>query len=81
MFLLPLTECYPYRTEQMIFLSLLLSMILMGNMIVIMSLGCSRGRKSRMNFFILHLAIAGSGDISSEIIYALLPSSVYKIIK
>ena len=47
------------RTEQMIFLSVLLSMILMGNIIVIMSLGCSRGRKSRMNFFILHLAVAG----------------------
>ena len=47
------------RTEQMVFLSILLSLILMGNIIVIMSLVLSRTRKSRMDFFILHLAAAG----------------------
>ena len=47
------------RTEQMVFLSILLTLILMGNIIVIMSLVLSRTRKSRMDFFILHLAAAG----------------------
>ena len=44
----------------MVFLSILLSLILMGNIIVIMSLVLSRTRKSRMDFFILHLAAAGT---------------------
>ena len=48
-----------FRTEQLIFLYVLLFVIILGNVIVILSLGCIRRRKSRMNFFILHLAVAG----------------------
>ena len=48
-----------FRTEQIIFLYVLLFVIILGNVIVILSLGCIRRRKSRMNFFILHLAVAG----------------------
>jgi len=67
---------YYYQTEQMIFLSVLLSMILMGNIIVIMSLGCSRGRKSRMNFFILHLAVA---DLSVGV-FSVVPDIAWKFL-
>jgi len=49
---------YFYKYEQLTFLWLLLSVIVMGNSLVMITLLSERTRKSRMNFFILHLAIA-----------------------
>ena len=48
-----------FRYELLVFQFVLLFVIITGNVIVILSLGCIRRRKSRMNFFILHLAVAG----------------------
>ena len=42
----------------MAFLYVLLTVICLGNSVVIANLGCGNARKSRMNFFILHLAVA-----------------------
>jgi len=49
---------YFYKYEQLTFLWLLLSVILIGNLLVICTLLGGSSRKSRMNFFILHLAAA-----------------------
>lgn len=51
---------YIYKqTEQLAFLWILLILIVVGNMSVLLALGMSSARKSRMNYFIKHLAIAG----------------------
>ena len=47
------------KTEQLAFLWILLILIVVGNMAVLLALGMSGARKSRMNYFIKHLAIAG----------------------
>ena len=47
-----------YQSEQLAFLWLLLTVIVLGNALVLASLLHSRARKSRMNFFIAHLAAA-----------------------
>lgn len=47
------------QTEQLAFLWILLILIVVGNMAVLLALGMSSARKSRMNYFIKHLAIAG----------------------
>ena len=47
-----------YQSEQLAFLWLLLTVIVLGNSLVLASLLHSRARKSRMNFFIAHLAAA-----------------------
>jgi neuropeptide S receptor 1 len=41
------------------FLWILLILIVVGNMAVLVALSMSSARKSRMNYFIKHLAIAG----------------------
>ncbi|XP_022697696.1 cardioacceleratory peptide receptor-like isoform X2 [Varroa jacobsoni] len=47
-----------YKTETLIFLSVLFTLIVVGNCAVLATLLASKNRKSRMNFFIMHLAIA-----------------------
>ena len=49
---------FPYQAEQLAFLWALLGVIVLGNSLVLASLLHSRARKSRMNFFIAHLAAA-----------------------
>eukprot|EP00092_Neocalanus_flemingeri_P015369 GFUD01016630.1.p1 GENE.GFUD01016630.1~~GFUD01016630.1.p1 ORF type:complete len:430 (-),score=35.45 GFUD01016630.1:169-1458(-) len=51
-------EGYFYKFEQLTFLGVLLSVIIIGNSLVIVTLLSGRTRKSRMNFFIMHLAAA-----------------------
>lgn len=48
-----------FQTETLIFLSVLFTLIVVGNCAVLATLLASKNRKSRMNFFIMHLAIAG----------------------
>jgi neuropeptide S receptor len=48
------------QTGQLIFLWTLLILIVVGNLAVLVALGMSNTRKSRMNYFIKHLAIAGT---------------------
>jgi len=67
-------EPYYYRTEQLVTLYTLLFVIIMGNVVVILSLGCIRRRKSRMNFFILHLAFA---DLSVGL-FSVVPDIAWK---
>ncbi|RWS06335.1 cardioacceleratory peptide receptor-like protein, partial [Dinothrombium tinctorium] len=45
-------------TEQLTFLSIIFMMIVFGNGSVLITLFMSKNRKSRMNFFIMHLAFA-----------------------
>ena len=52
------TEGFFYKDEQLAFLWVLLTVIVLGNSLVLASLLHSRARKSRMNFFIAHLAAA-----------------------
>ena len=49
---------YFYQVEQLTFLWVLLTFIVIGNATVLIALLLSKGRKSRMNFFIKHLAAA-----------------------
>uniref|UniRef100_A0A0K2V4B7 Cardioacceleratory peptide receptor 2 [Tribolium castaneum] n=1 Tax=Lepeophtheirus salmonis TaxID=72036 RepID=A0A0K2V4B7_LEPSM len=46
-----------FQVEQLTFLWILLILIVIGNATVLLALAVSKGRKSRMNFFIRHLAI------------------------
>lgn len=49
-----------FQVPQLIFLSCLLAAIIIGNTCVLAAISLSdNGRKTRMNFFIMHLAIAG----------------------
>ncbi|XP_059353169.1 cardioacceleratory peptide receptor-like [Daphnia carinata] len=66
---------YFYQTEQLAFLWILLILIVVGNMAVLLALGMSSARKSRMNYFIKHLAIA---DLSVGVI-SVLTDIVWKI--
>lgn len=50
---------FSFQTETFIFLSVLFTLIVIGNCAVLATLVASKNRKSRMNFFIMHLAIAG----------------------
>ena len=49
---------YFFQVEQLTFLWILFSLIVIGNSTVLIALIVSKGRKSRMNFFIKHLAAA-----------------------
>ncbi len=49
---------YFYQVEQLTFLWVLFTLIVIGNATVLIALLVSKGRKSRMNFFIKHLAAA-----------------------
>ncbi|RWS06740.1 cardioacceleratory peptide receptor-like protein [Dinothrombium tinctorium] len=46
------------QTEQLTFLWIIFVMIVFGNCSVLVTLSLSKNRKTRMNFFIMHLAIA-----------------------
>ena len=48
----------PAKVEQLTFLWVLFTLIVIGNAAVLVALLVSKGRKSRMNFFIKHLAAA-----------------------
>ncbi|CAH1391381.1 unnamed protein product [Nezara viridula] len=64
---------YFYQTEQLSLLSFLLAAIVLGNVSVLLALLLSKRRKSRMNFFIMHLAFAdlsvGIISVSTDIIW------------
>ncbi|XP_050733700.1 cardioacceleratory peptide receptor-like isoform X2 [Eriocheir sinensis] len=59
---------YFYETEQFAVMWILLISIVVGNMAVIIALLLSKARKSRTNFFIMHLALA---DLSVGLISVL----------
>ena len=50
----------PLQTEQFVFLWILFTVIVLGNSAVLVTLFLHRARKSRMNFFIKQLALAGT---------------------
>lgn len=52
------------QTGTLIFLWIIFAMIVIGNIAVLTALGMSKSKKSRMNFFIMHLAIAGNVPLS-----------------
>lgn len=52
------------QTEQFIVLWFLLLSIVVGNLAVLAALRLSKARKSRTNFFIMHLALAGQFPVS-----------------
>jgi len=62
-----------YKAEQLTFLGILLSVIVLGNSMVLIALLSSKARKSRMNFFIMHLAAAdlsvGLLSVTTDIIW------------
>lgn len=66
---------YFYKVEQLTFLWILLTVIVMGNSMVIITLLSTRARRSRMNFFIMHLAAAdlsvGLLSVSTDIVWKL----------
>ncbi|CAM1307839.1 NPSR1 (predicted) [Pycnogonum litorale] len=49
---------YFYKTETLTFLWILFATIVIGNLSVLTALGLAKSKKSRMTFFIMHLAIA-----------------------
>ncbi|CAN7937146.1 unnamed protein product, partial [Ixodes hexagonus] len=49
---------FSVQAETLTFLWILFAMIVLGNSAVLVALTLSKTRKSRMNFFIMHLAIA-----------------------
>lgn len=60
---------YSYQTEQTIFLSIIFVAIVFGNLTVLISIFRSHSkRRSRMHFFIMHLAIA---DLSVGFVFVL----------
>ncbi|KAK9731432.1 7 transmembrane receptor (rhodopsin family) [Popillia japonica] len=64
---------YFYKTEQFTLLWVLFTMIVLGNSAVLVTLLIGKTRKSRMNFFIRHLAIAdlavGLINVSTDIVW------------
>lgn len=48
-----------FQTSQVIFLFVLFAFIVVGNTSVLVAIGLAKNKRSRMNFFIMHLAIAG----------------------
>ncbi|XP_045179154.1 cardioacceleratory peptide receptor-like isoform X2 [Mercenaria mercenaria] len=70
-----LDHFYFYQTEEVVFLSILLFCIVLGNSIVLLALGLSKRRHSRMHFFIMHLALA---DLSVGLV-TVLGDLVWKI--
>ncbi|XP_064598531.1 cardioacceleratory peptide receptor-like, partial [Liolophura sinensis] len=66
---------YFYQTEQVTFLCILLALIVCGNSAVLVAILKSKRRSSRMNFFIINLAIA---DLSVGLLNVL-PDTIWKI--
>jgi len=56
-----INHCYDLclQTEQFTVLWILFASIVLGNTAVLVALLLNKSRKSRMNFFIMHLALAG----------------------
>jgi neuropeptide S receptor 1 len=52
-------SCVLLQTEQFAVLWILFALIVVGNASVLLALLMSKKRKSRMNFFIMQLALAG----------------------
>ncbi|XP_046555483.1 cardioacceleratory peptide receptor-like [Haliotis rubra] len=61
----PTDVFYFYKTEQISFLCVLFIFIIVGNSMVILTITLTKNRRSRMNFFILNLAIA---DLSAGLV-------------
>ena len=63
------------QVEQLSFLWVLLTVIVTGNSLVLATLLSARTRRSRMNFFIMHLAAAdlsvGLLSVSTDIVWKL----------
>ncbi len=55
---------FSFQTEQVAFLCILFTFIIIGNSSVLVAILLSKNRKSRMNFFIMQLAIAGQSSIT-----------------
>lgn len=51
---------FTFQREQFAILWLLFALIVVGNSAVIVALQCGHKKKSRMNFFIMQLALAGN---------------------
>ena len=68
-------SAYFFQVEQLTFLWVLLTLIVIGNAAVLIALLMSKGRKSRMNFFIKNLAVA---DLSVGLI-SVLTDIIWKI--
>lgn len=64
-----------YEKEQLTFLSIMFIFIVFGNSAVLLALTLSKSKKSRMNFFITHLALA---DLSVGLI-SVLTDIIWKI--
>lgn len=52
-----------FQTEQFTVLWILFAVIVLGNVAVLVTLFINKSRKSRMNYFIQHLAIAGKSHL------------------
>jgi hypothetical protein len=48
-----------FQDEQVAFLCILFALIVIGNTLVILAIALSPNRRSRMNIFMMNLAIAG----------------------
>lgn len=57
---IPSTFLFLFQTEQFAVLWALFTVIVLGNSAVLVTLLLNKNRKSRMNFFIKQLAIAGT---------------------
>jgi len=56
------------QTEQFTVLWILFASIVLGNTAVLVALLLNKSRKSRMNFFIMHLALAGKETTQRRVI-------------
>ena len=56
------------QTEQFTVLWILFASIVLGNTAVLVALLLNKSRKSRMNFFIMHLALAGKDTLQRRVI-------------
>ena len=57
------------QTEQFTVLWILFASIVLGNTAVLVALLLNKARKSRMNFFIMHLALAGKETLQNVLSY------------
>lgn len=60
-----------FQTEQFTVLWILFAIIVLGNTAVLVTLFINKSRKSRMNFFIKHLAIAGNVEVPFVLFHSL----------
>lgn len=54
------------QTEQFLLLWILFTIIVLGNISVLITLSSNKNKKSRMNYFIKQLAIAGNNNFQKK---------------